>query len=92
MALNQQTIIHFTEKKELFVTWGRAFSYKIEIYGEHFYFVDRFYGSALHGDRGRRSLHTNFADESECLTADSVRNEVVTLQRSQVLKTLSLYT
>jgi hypothetical protein len=37
--------------------------------------------------------HTNFADESACLTADNVRNEVATIHRSQeVLKVLSLYT
>jgi hypothetical protein len=34
-----------------------------------------------------------FADESACVTADSVRNEVVTIHRSQeALKLLSLYT
>jgi hypothetical protein len=34
--------------------------------------------------------HTNFADESACLKADNVRNEVVTIHRSQVvLKILS---
>jgi hypothetical protein len=36
---------------------------------------------------------TNFADESVCLLPDNVRNEVVTIHRSQeVLKMLSLYT
>jgi hypothetical protein len=29
--------------------------------------------------------HTNFADESACLTADNVRNEVATIHRSQVV-------
>jgi hypothetical protein len=65
------------------------------LYREDFYFVDRFHGSALHGDRGAasREEHTNFADESACLTTDNVRNEVVTIHRSQeMLKILSLYT
>jgi hypothetical protein len=36
--------------------------------------------------------HTNFTDESACLTADIVGNEVVTIHRSQnVFKMLSLY-
>jgi hypothetical protein len=35
-------------------------------------------------------MHTNFADESACLTADNVRNEVVTIHKSQeVLEMLS---
>jgi hypothetical protein len=34
---------------------------------------------------------TNFIDESACLTADDVRNEVVTIHRSpEMLKVLSL--
>jgi hypothetical protein len=63
-------------------------------YREDFYFVDRFYGSALHGDRCTAGCeaHTNFADESICLLVGNVRNEVVTVHRSQVLKMLSLYT
>jgi hypothetical protein len=37
--------------------------------------------------------YTNFGDESACLMADNVRNEVVTIHRSLVmLKMLSLYT
>jgi hypothetical protein len=51
--------------------------------------------SALHGDQCTAGCeaHTNFADESACLTADNVRNEVVTIHRSQeVLKMLSFYT
>jgi hypothetical protein len=58
-----------------------------------FYFVDRFHGSVLHGDRGAacHEVHTNFADESACLTADKFRNEVVTIHTPQeVLKILSL--
>jgi hypothetical protein len=61
---------------------------------EDFYFVDQFHGSALHGDRCTAGceVHTNFADESGCLMADNVRNEVVVIYRSQeVLKMLSLY-
>jgi hypothetical protein len=57
---------------------------------EDFYFDDR-----LHGDRCTAGCgaHTNFADESACLKADNVRNEVVTIHRSQeMLKMLSLYT
>jgi hypothetical protein len=64
------------------------------LHREDFYFVDWFHGSALHGDRDAacREEHTNFADESASLTADNVRNEVVTIHRSQeVLKMLSLY-
>jgi hypothetical protein len=64
-------------------------------YRENFCFVDRLHGSAPHGDRCTAGCeaHTNFADESACLTADNVRNEVVTIHRSQeVLKMLSLYT
>jgi hypothetical protein len=47
------------------------------------------YGSALHGDRciAGCEADTNFADESICMLADNVRNEVVTIHRSQeVLK------
>jgi hypothetical protein len=34
--------------------------------------------------------HTNFVDESACLTADNVRNEITTTDKSQeVLKMLS---
>jgi hypothetical protein len=57
--------------------------------------VDRFHGSAHHDDRCTAGCeaHTNSADESACLTADNVRNEVVTIHRShEVLKMLSLYT
>jgi hypothetical protein len=64
-------------------------------YMEDFHFVDRFHGSALHDDRCTAGCgtHTNFADESACLTADNVRNEVVRIHRSQgVLNMLSLYT
>jgi hypothetical protein len=64
-------------------------------YREYFYFVDRFHGSALHGCRCADccEAHTNFADESACLTADNIWNEVVTIQRSQeVLKMLSICT
>jgi hypothetical protein len=61
-------------------------------YREYFYCIDRVNGSAHHGDRcaACREAHANFADESACLTADNVRNEVVTIHRSQeVLKMLS---
>jgi hypothetical protein len=59
-----------------------------------FYFVDRFHGYALHGDRctAGRAARTNFADETAYLTADNFRNEIVTIHRSQkVFKMLSLY-
>jgi hypothetical protein len=49
----------------------------------------------VHGDRCTAGceINTDFADESACLTADNVRNEVVTIQSSQrALKMLSLYT
>jgi hypothetical protein len=41
----------------------------------------------LHGDRCTTGCeaHTNFADEAAYLTADNVRNEVVTIHTSQVL-------
>jgi hypothetical protein len=51
--------------------------------------------AVLHCDRcaAFREEHTNFADVSACLTADNVRNKVVTIHGSQeVLKMLSLYT
>jgi hypothetical protein len=53
------------------------------------------HGSVLHGDRCAAGCeaHTDFSDESLCLLTDNVRNEVVTIDRSQeVLKMLSLYT
>jgi hypothetical protein len=64
-------------------------------YRDDFYFVGRFHGSALHGYRGAVccETHTNFADESACLTADYVRNDVVAIHRLQeVLKMLSIHT
>jgi hypothetical protein len=65
------------------------------LHREDFYFVDRFRGSALNGDRGIacREEHTNFAAELACLTADNVRYEVITIHISQkVFKMPSLYT
>jgi hypothetical protein len=65
------------------------------MYREDFILVDQFHASALHVDRdvACREANTNFADESACLTADNVRNIVVTIHGSQeVLKMLSLYT
>jgi hypothetical protein len=67
------------------------------MYREDFYFVVRFHGSALHGDQCAAccETHTNFAEESACLTADNVRNEgnfFTFVHRSkEVLKMLSLY-
>jgi hypothetical protein len=51
--------------------------------------VDRFHASALHGGRCAACCEvlTNFADESACLTADNVRNEVVTIRRSEEVST-----
>jgi hypothetical protein len=37
----------------------------------------------------RLPAHANFDDESICLLADNIQNEVVTIHRSQVLKMLS---
>jgi hypothetical protein len=54
--------------------------------------VYQVYGSAHHGGRFTAcpEAHTNFADESACLTADNIQNEVVTIHRSKVmLKMLS---
>jgi hypothetical protein len=65
------------------------------IYREDFYFVDRFHGSALHGNQCTASCeaHTNFADESACLMASNFQKEVVTVHRWQeVLKMLSFCT
>jgi hypothetical protein len=48
----------------------------------------------LHGDLSTTGCkaHTNFADESACLAMDNVRNEVVTIHKSQEeLKMLALY-
>jgi hypothetical protein len=47
--------------------------------------VGRVHGFALHGGHyvACCKVHTNFADESACLTADNVPNEVVTIHRSQ---------
>jgi hypothetical protein len=59
-----------------------------------FYSVDRFHSSTLQCDRRSacREAHTNFAADSERLTANNIRNEVVTIHRSQeVLQMLSLY-
>jgi hypothetical protein len=41
---------------------------------EDFYFIDRFNGSALHGNRCTAGCeaHTNFTNESACLTADNI--------------------
>jgi hypothetical protein len=52
-------------------------------YREDFYFVDWFHCSALHSDWCTTGceVHTNFVDESACLTADKIRNEVVTIHR-----------
>jgi hypothetical protein len=62
---------------------------------EYFYFLDRFHGFVLHGDlyTADCEAYTNFADDSACTTVDNIRNEIVTIHRSQqVLKMLSLYT
>jgi hypothetical protein len=62
---------------------------------EDFYSVDQFHDSALHDDVGAacREEHTDFADESACLTAGNIKHEIVIIHRSQgMLKTLSLYT
>jgi hypothetical protein len=57
--------------------------------------VNRFNGSALHGDRciAGCEAHRNFVVESIYLLGDNLRNEVVSTHRSQeMLKMLSLYT
>jgi hypothetical protein len=58
-----------------------------QLYTEDFYFVDRFHGSTFHGDRCTAGCkaHTNFANESACLTADNIRKEVVAIHSSQKL-------
>jgi hypothetical protein len=47
-------------------------------YREDSYFVDWFHGSVLHGNQCTTSCkaYMNFADESACLMADNVQNEV----------------
>jgi hypothetical protein len=64
------------------------------LYRDNFTLLQWFHGSTLHGDRcaAFHNVHTNFADESACLKANNVRNEVVTIYRShEILKILSLY-
>jgi hypothetical protein len=64
----------------------------LSFYRKYFYSVDLVHGSALDGGRCSAccEAYINFADESACLTADSVRKKVVTIHRSQeVLKMLS---
>lgn len=64
------------------------------LYREYSYFVSRFYGSVLQGDRraAYRKEHTNFAAESAFPTADNVQKEIVVAHRSpQALKMLSFY-
>jgi hypothetical protein len=64
-------------------------------YWDDFLFVAWFQGSELHGGWCAvcYEAQTNFADESAGLTADNVRNEVITIRRSQnVFKMLSFYT
>jgi hypothetical protein len=53
--------------------------------------VDGVHGSAVHDDRCAAccEVHTNFADESACLTADKFQNELVTIHRSQESAVLS---
>jgi hypothetical protein len=48
-------------------------------YREYFYCVDWVHGCALHSGPYATccEAHTNFADESACLKADSDQNEVV---------------
>jgi hypothetical protein len=66
---------------------------KNNLYQEDFYFVDQFHSSVLHGNRCTTGCkaYMNFANESACLTSDNVRNVVVTVQRTQVLKMLPLH-
>jgi hypothetical protein len=62
------------------------------LYREYFYCVDQVHGCALHSGQCAtcHKAHTNFANESACLTADNIQNEVVTIHRSQeMLKLLS---
>jgi hypothetical protein len=44
-----------------------------------------FHGSPLYGDKctAGREVHTNFAEESACQTADNVRNEDSTIRTLQ---------
>jgi hypothetical protein len=65
------------------------------LYREDFYFVDWFHSSALHSNQCAAccEAHVNFADESACLMADNVRNEVLTsAHRTQEVLKKSLCT
>jgi hypothetical protein len=65
---------------------------QLELLQGLFLVTRRVHGSALHDDRcaACRETNTNFADESTCLTANNVRNEVVTIHILQeVLRMLS---
>jgi hypothetical protein len=75
-------------------TYEFQIHFKMCRYKEDYYFVDWFHSSPLHNDQDPASnkAYMNFVNKSECVTADNVRNEVVTIHRSQeVLKMLSLY-
>jgi hypothetical protein len=77
---NFETVELYGKFSVLGIFIGRSYAQK---YREDFYIVDWFNGSALHGDRGAacRKAHTNFADESACLTASNFRHEVVRIHR-----------
>jgi hypothetical protein len=65
-----------------------------QIYSDYFYSVNRFHDSAPHGDRCTAGCeaHTTSADESACLTADNIRNEVAAIHRLQEMpQMLSIY-
>jgi hypothetical protein len=53
-------------------------------YREDFYFVDWFNGSVRHGEQCTAGCeaHMNFVNESACLMANNVQNEIVTICRS----------
>jgi hypothetical protein len=75
-------------------TSDHATVFKNYLYGEDFYFVDQFHGSALHSNQCTTGCeaHMNSANESACLISDNVQNVVVTIHKSQkVLKMLSLH-
>jgi hypothetical protein len=62
------------------------------IYREVLTFVDRFTALRFTAT-GAPTAYTNFDDESICLFADNVRNELVTVHRTQeMLKILPIYT
>jgi hypothetical protein len=79
------TVLNYSTKPPIFST---NFAYI-----KDFYFVDRFHGPALHGDRcdAGCEANTNFADDSASLTTGTIQMEVAAMHKPRVvLKMVSL--